>query len=291
MKNRGVICFGEVLWDCLPHGRFLGGAPLNVAYHLHRLGWSAKLLSSVGADALGDEIVLALARTGLDTTGVTRHLALPTGTVDVILDAGGHASYRIAQPVAWDAIAPRGPGEATPAAIVYGTLALRGAANRAALESWLQAAPMLRVCDLNLRPPFDDLAPLGGFLNGVDVLKLNLDEARRLVPPAAAAGSVAELAAELMARFAAKAVCISCGGEGALLRGGGRTYYANAPDVVVRDTIGAGDAFTAALLDGMLSGDGSADWGRALTRACQLGSFVAGRDGAQPEYCVEEVLG
>jgi fructokinase len=291
VKNRTIICFGEVLWDCLPHGRFLGGAPLNVAYHLRRLGWSPRLVSAVGKDAPGDEILAALARADLETAGVARHPTLPTGTVDVSLDPGGHASYRIARPVAWDAIPSRGPMAEPVAAIVYGSLALRDPANRAALATWMDSGPCLRVCDLNLRPPFDDLEPLGELLAGVDVLKLNIDEARRLVPAAMQHVSSPSLAASLMKRFGAKAVCISCGGDGALARAGGRTFFVNAPEVVVRDTIGAGDAFTAALLDGVLAGGGQVDWGRVLMRACRLGSFVASRDGAQPEYRVEEVLG
>jgi fructokinase len=286
-----VICFGEVLWDLLPHGRFLGGAPLNVAYHLARLGCTPQLISAVGADALGEASLAAIAKSGLHTDWISRHPHLPTGTVEVALDASGQATYRIHEPVAWDEIEllPKLP---TPAnAIVFGSLGLRSTTNRATLRAWLRATPALRVCDLNLRPPHDRLDGLEEFIRGVDLLKLNVDEARRLMPTSLTSASIATHAAQLAATYECATVCITLGAEGALLRHKERIYHAPAPTTSVRDTIGSGDAFTAALLAGILQTNTRPDWTALLRRACALGAFVAGCDGAQPHYEADKVLG
>jgi fructokinase len=280
-----VLCFGEVLWDLLPHGRFLGGAPLNVAYHLAQLGRPAALVSAVGRDALGDAALAAIAERGVDAAAIGRHARLPTGTAVVELDAGGQARFRIEQPVAWDEIdvTPALAGS-PPAAIVFGTLALRAPANRTALARLLDAFPAAWVvCDLNLRPPFDKLAPLAPLLARANLLKLNADEARRLCGRGAAADDWRAMAAELAAQFHGAAICITLGADGAALREGEGWHTAAAPRVSVRDTIGAGDAFTAALVAGRLRGP-APEWPRILRAACALGGFVASHDGAQPPH-------
>jgi fructokinase len=293
MTGSAPICFGEVLWDCLPRGRFLGGAPLNLAYHLCKLGRPAGLVSAVGADPFGDETLAALRRVGLATGLVNRVPDLPTGTVTVRLDDAGQASYHIAEPVAWDALTTRpGPRETAPAALVHGSLALRRPANRAVLQAWIAARPALRICDLNLRSPYDDLALLEEYFHGVDLLKVNADEALRLVPAALASDTPARQAEHIADRHACRLVCITLGADGAVLRHPRGVVHAPAPRVAVRDTIGAGDAFTAALLDGLLAAEGAEpDWPSLLGRACALGAFVASRDGAQPDYTPADVPG
>jgi fructokinase len=293
-----VVCFGEVLWDLLPQGRFLGGAPLNVAYHLRRLGRSPQLVSAVGDDARGAEALALIARAGLGTETISRHPTLPTGTVSVRLDAQGQASYEIHRPVAWDAITatPDAMIAASvdggrPAAVVFGSLALRGVANREVLRAWLRGTGALKICDLNLRPPFDAVAELAEFIHGCALLKVNADEARVLSPADLKAASAERHAAYLAAKYACRTVCVTLGADGALLWREGEIYRAASPPVIVRDTIGAGDAFTAALLDGWLCSGERADWAALLARACALGAFVAGRDGAQPEYTPADVWG
>lgn len=280
-----VLCFGEVLWDLMPRGRFLGGAPLNVAYHVVQLGQPAGLVSAVGRDALGDAALAAITERGIDASAIGRHARLPTGTAVVELDAAGQARFRIEQPVAWDEIdvAPA-LAAAAPVAIVFGTLALRSAANRAALTRLLDAFPgAWVVCDLNLRPPFDDLAPLAPLLARANLLKLNADEARRLCGRGATAADWREMAAELSAHFHGAAICITLGAEGAVLRDGEGWHSAAAPRVTVRDTVGAGDSFTAALVAGRLRRP-LPEWPRILRAACALGGFVASCDGAQPPH-------
>ena len=128
-----TLCFGEVLWDLLPLGRFLGGAPLNVAYHLARLGHTSRLVSCVGTDDLGDLALAAITAAGVDARRVARSSTLPTGTAVVQLAPGGQTSFRLPEPVAWDEIpADVAVGDPAPDALVFGTLALRRPANRRA---------------------------------------------------------------------------------------------------------------------------------------------------------------
>jgi fructokinase len=290
---RPIFCFGEVLWDVLPQGRFLGGAPLNVAYHLSRLGNDARLISAVGRDALGEETVAKVKVAGIDADLISRHPSLPTGTVTVTLDVvAGQASYEIRRPVAWDAITSRPPaGMKPPAALIFGSLALRGLANREVLRTWLLTRPVVRLCDLNLRPPFDDVGGLDEFVTGCTVLKVNEDEARRLSPESMSASGTEIHAAHLADRYACEIVCVTLGAKGALLWRAGNVFRAESPRVEVRDTIGAGDAFTAALLDGVLKSGAKTDWASVLGRACALGAFVASKDGAQPKYELTDVPG
>ena len=281
-----VLCFGEVLWDLLPHGRFLGGAPLNVAYHLTQLGCSGGFVSAVGRDELGTEALAAVARSGVGTGLIARHPALRTGVAEVTLDAQGHAKFHLPQPVAWDDIDVTAAvtGEA-PEAIVFGTLALRSRENRTALTRLLDAFPAAWVVsDLNLRPPFDDLVPLQHWLGRARLLKLNEDEARRLCSRSATATDWEVMARELSGRHSGASVCITLGGDGAGLLDAGRWHSMPSPAVTVRDTIGAGDSFTAALITGLLLTRGQRDWNRILRNACALGSYVAGHDGAQPSH-------
>ncbi|ATC64525.1 hypothetical protein CMV30_11490 [Nibricoccus aquaticus] len=291
--SRPILCFGEVLWDVLPHGRFLGGAPLNVAYHLGRLGHDAKLISAVGRDALGDEARARVKAAGLDDALIAEHPSLPTGSVTVALDAAGQASYDIHHPVAWDEIAahPTTSGVSAPAAMVFGSLALRGTANRDRLSEWLALKPAVRLCDLNLRPPYDDVRSLDAWVRGCTVLKVNEDEARTLSPESLRGAATERHAAHLAGHYACEMVCVTLGAKGALVWRKGEVFRAESPRVEVRDTIGAGDAFTAALLDGVLRGGEKADWAAVLRRACALGAFVASKDGAQPEYEPGEVAG
>ncbi len=279
-----ILCFGEVLWDLLPRGRFLGGAPLNVAYHLAQLGQHPALISAVGCDPLGDEALAAITAAGVDVSSVQRHRTLPTGTASVRLDARGAATFHLPQPVAWDDITVES-GVTAPEVIVFGTLALRSVSNRQSLMRLLNAFPSARVvCDLNLRPPFDDLAPVAALLGRVSLLKLNADEARRLTQRSAEASDWAAIAGELSARRRGALICITLGGDGAGVFDGKTWHHVSAPPVVVRDTVGAGDAFTAAVIAGWLRDVAKPDWPRVLRAACALGSFVAGQDGAQPAY-------
>src|SRR5579871_6623582 len=163
LRPRAVLCFGEILWDCLPEGRFPGGALLNVTHRLQRLSIKAQLVSAVGRDLLGRELIDWAEKSGLDVRGICRDENLPTGLVHASLSTNGDARYEIASPAAWDRIELTEPAEnlaASATAIVFGSLAQRLSGNWATLDRLLALLPVTaeRVFDVNLRPPHDDLA-------------------------------------------------------------------------------------------------------------------------------------
>jgi fructokinase len=279
--NACALCFGEVLWDCLPNARLPGGAPLNVAYHLNKLGIEATIVSAVGKDTAGNEMLAHITRCGLRTTFVRHHPTLPTGTVPVTLDDAGHASYTIEENVAWDDIGAN-PKLPSVGAIVHGSLAARSAANREALKELLARPDTLRVMDVNLRPPFDDHARVLEFASLADWLKVNASELSQLTGiPAGADPS--DGVRELTARTGVKRVCVTAGETGAWLFDDGKSHFSPGLKVNVVDTVGAGDAFTAALVAGLLYGE---EPEMILGRACRLGALVSSLIGGQPEYDV-----
>ncbi len=285
-----VLCYGEVLWDFLPDGLFLGGAPANVAYHLSRHGLDARLVSAVGRDALGDEILRRLRNWNLDTDLVARSAGLPTGNVVATLGEAGDARYEITPSVAWDQI-PAGPDAVLAAtsasALVFGSLSQRSSFNRAALDRLLAVLPpdAHRVFDVNLRAPHDDLDLARSLAPRATLLKLNAVEAARL----AEAGDTEFPGAEeaharlLHARHGCPLIVITAGSRGAgLLRDGLLWSWEPGREVAVADTIGAGDGFLANFLANLLSGRGSD--GELLARACRHGEWITTRRGATPDY-------
>lgn len=296
-RLRTVLCFGEILWDCLPHGEFLGGAPFNVAYHLHRLGARALMVSSVGRDDFGREALRRVAARDLDRRFLAEDPARATGTVRVELDARGNASYVFADPAAWDHLPVTDELlalAATADVVVFGSLALRHESNRASLGRLLAAPGPLKVFDVNLRPPYDDLALVRDLARKADVIKLNDAELARLTNhPADAVSDDSALtvaARELSVATNCRNICVTRGERGALWWRNDEVFTAAAPKVVVRDTIGAGDAFTAAFTLGLVNGEAARDPQALIVRACRLGAFVASQDGAQPEYDPAQVL-
>lgn len=289
MRRPIVLCFGEILWDILPSGRFPGGAPFNVAYHLHQLGADVRLLSGIGRDAQGDELLRLLRQWGISTGHLTLHRNLPTGTVVAELDPGGDAHYSITAGVAWDDIrigehSLRAAAQAH--SLVHGSLALRSAANHAALDRLTAAMPAdaWRVFDVNLRPPHDDLDLVRRCANRASLFKLNCDEAARLTDSAGGAEPGAEegMARALAETHACPRVCITCGARGAGLLAEGTWHWEPGRPVAVVDTVGAGDAFLASLLSGLLAGGRPP--AECLSRASRHGEWVASKPGATPDY-------
>ncbi len=278
-----VLCFGELLWDELPAGPRLGGAPANVAYHLAQLGVAVRLVSAVGADPRGDEALARLAAAGVDVALVARQAELPTGRVRVQLAADG-PHYRIEEGVAWDdiAFAPVLREAATAAsALVFGTLAQRTAPNRATLSALLAAAgTAVKVCDLNFRSPFIAAAAVADSLRRADIVKLNADELAAL-PDLLALPAGAEFPQRLLAEFNLRRIVITRGELGCWILDAAGRVEAAAPAASVADSVGAGDAFTAVLVYGELQGWSPARIARA---ACAAGAFVASQPGAMPTW-------
>lgn len=283
-----VLCFGEILWDILPHGAFPGGAPFNVAYHLHRLGVPVWPVSAIGSDDLGRQLLQRLDSWGVSTAAVTRHTSLPTGYVTATLAPSGDAHYAIALDVAWDRIAVDGAPLAAAAfapALVFGSLALRSEENCRSLARLANMLPSSawRVFDVNLRAPHDDLALVRRTASFANVLKLNAAEAARLADGSnETPGREEAHARQLAQQLNLPIICITAGARGAgLLRNGQWTWAVGRP-VVVADTVGSGDAFLAAFLAGLMRGSHSD--AALLASACRLGEWVASRSGATPDY-------
>lgn len=292
--------FGEILWDCLPSGRHAGGAPFNVTAHLAQIGVSASLISCIGRDSLGDEILQVAKDKGVNTEFITRaRVGLGTGTVLVTVDANGNAAYELVQPAAWDEI--RVPAEALAAvaksrALIYGSLAGRSPYNLDQLARLLEVEGPLKFFDVNLRPPFADPPLVMELAKRADVLKLNDGEAGQLahwlrtgdlVPDTPRSlDAIAAACATIAEATNASRICATMAEEGAALWDRGNLITAPAPKIVVKDTVGAGDAFMAGLMVGLTRGD---ETKKVLENACRLGAFVASHHGATPLF-PEEII-
>ncbi|UYZ57940.1 carbohydrate kinase family protein [Hymenobacter latericus] len=275
-----VVCFGEILWDMLPAGRQAGGAPFNVAVHLQQLGVPARLISSIGPDDLGQELLAVVAGKGLSTDCVQRS-HLPTGVVHANVTDAQNVRYTIAEPAAWDAIGPDPAADALvaqAAVLVFGSLAARHATTRATLYGLLGHA-RLRVFDANLRPPHYSPEVVLHLLARTDLLKLNHHELAELMHWLGQAAEPATALPWLAERYHLQAVCVTLGAAGAVLWANGKLYQAAGVPVPVHDTIGSGDAFLAALLRGWLAGQAPDE---LLRFACAAGALVATQPGATP---------
>jgi fructokinase len=283
-----VLCFGEILWDFLPTGLFPGGAPFNVAYHLSRHAIDVRLVSGIGRDLLGDELIRRLDHWGIGTDLLTFHQGLPTGYVRAELGAAGDAHYDIIQSVAWDQILASTDvvQQAVEAqGLVFGSLAQRTAFNQNALKRLFAVLPedAWRIFDVNLRPPHDNVPLVRELASESTILKLNAAEAARIAADEEeAVGREEDDARALAETHGCKIVCVTAGARGAGLLHKGKWHWEKGKKVKVADTVGSGDAFLAALVSGFLKKSGSDE--EILERACRLGEWIATQRGATPDY-------
>lgn len=275
------ITIGEAVWDIFPERRVLGGAPVNVAYHLHGLGQEVGVITRVGADELGDRTLGSLAALGLKVGGVQRGEP-PTGRVNVTFGANHEPRFEIATPAAWDNI---DPAEAEnfiggrPFKLVFGTLAQRDERSRRAIRS-LWAGAEQRFYDVNLRPPHTPRTIVEESLAAADLVKVNADELLELGGWHNSGGrDRKDIALALMEYYNIAVLVVTEGGSGAWLLAGSEFFEAAARPVKVADTVGAGDAFFAALLAGQAAG---LSWPDCLARANERGGYVASQPGATP---------
>jgi fructokinase len=281
MPGSEILCVGEVLWDALPEGLFLGGAPFNVACHLRSAGVPATMVSRIGDDRLGEEVVRRAERYGVGVDLIQVDPTLPTGFVRVAVDDAGNPAYEILAPAAWDAIATteallRRAADAR--AIVFGSLAQRNATSRATIERlWESSATM--VLDVNLRPPYDDREIVRRSLRRADVVKLSVPELDRVAEWFGLRGDAEAMVAALAKQFDCDVVCVTRGSGGAGLWHAGAWTEHPGFEVEVRDTVGAGDAFLAVLLAGLLAGGSDTS---LLQNANLIGAYVATQYGAVP---------
>ena len=278
-----IVAIGETLWDLLPDGAVWGGAPGNVACHAAGLGAAAAIVSRLGHDDLGDRGIATLEALGVDCRHMQRDEARPTGTVTVTLSPAGDARYEFAADVAWDHLAWE-PTLATlaadAAAVCFGTLGQRAETSRQTIRRFLAAARGMRVFDVNLRQHFHSPELIRESLVLADVLKLN-DEELPVVAAAcgiAAADSVAALR-DLAARHGLRLAALTRGAAGSVLVAAGQTSLQPARATTIVDTVGAGDAFTAAVIVGLLRDD---PLETIHDHAARLAAFVCGHRGATP---------
>lgn len=285
-ESKTIACIGEILWDGLPDGLFLGGAPLNVCLNLHELGIDTAMISRVGNDRLGKEAMSRLEARGLDTGKIQVDAEHETGFVSVTLSEDGDPDYEIIQPAAWDFINVESEAiknwSADYWAIVYGTLAHR---INAKLEV-LSETGCIKVLDMNLRDPYYDKEKVIKLVSGCDLLKINKDELQLLQEWCALPDSVEKACREITSSFSCGAVCVTLGSEGSVLLYRDEWFEHPGYQVQVGDAVGAGDAFLAALLFGLQKGRSGEE---LLPFANAAGALVASRSGATPNYTIRHL--
>lgn len=286
-----ILGVGELLWDLLPEGPQLGGAPANYTVMAGRLGNDATIVSRIGEDALGERTLEVLRPFPVDCSQLQRDTVHPTGSVAVEIEHG-QATYTFRPSVAWDYFDLTAEWQACAAqadAVCFGSLAQRSAQSRKTIQALVAATrpECQRIFDVNLRPPFFKAEIVRESLELASVMKMNDAEVPQVLSllglPAAA--TLREGAERLLAQFAGlKLVAITRGGEGSLLMG--RSEWHEHPGIAtqVADTVGAGDAFTAAMTHYLLRGAPLSVLNEAGNR---WGSFVASRSGAMPEITPE----
>ncbi len=279
-----VATFGEALWDCASEGLFLGGAPFNVAFHAARLGAKALPITCVGDDLLGDQVIDRARLAGMSVDLIKRHDILETGVAIARLDEQGNASYDIRYPSAWDEISLDSAERETVLkadALVYGSLATRSEPSRYCLERLLQSFGGSKICDVNLRPPYDDLKRALHFARLADVVKLNSEELYRLIAATPERFDLEDAIRECSLLLGVNELLVTLGAEGAIRYANEKMSRVTPRPVQVKDTIGAGDSFTAAFAVYRLKGR---EANVALKNAADLGAYVASSRGAQPHY-------
>lgn len=285
MNNNVVVGMGEALWDVLPEGKKIGGAPANFAYHVSQFGLPSCVVSAVGNDALGDEILENLTSKGLKQ--LIEKVPYPTGTVQVEIDQAGVPQYEIKENVAWDNI-PWTTSLETLAkkakAVCFGSLAQRNVVSRETINRFLDTMPRdedtLVVFDVNLRQGFYNKEILCKSMEHCNILKINDEE---LVTVSRMFGypgiDLQDKCWILLGKYNLKMLILTCGINGSYVFTPGNVSFLPTPRVEVADTVGAGDSFTAAFISCVLKGMPVAE---AHRRAVATSAFVCTCNGAMP---------
>ena len=284
MNNTIVVGMGEALWDVLPEGKKLGGAPANFAYHVSQFGLDSRVVSAVGDDKLGVEILDNFREKQLNC--MIEIVPYPTGTVQVELDAEGVPCYDIKEGVAWDNI-PYTPALEDLAkhtkAVCFGSLAQRSVVSRDTINRFIDAMPAedtLKIFDINLRQGFYTKEILCNSFSKCNVLKINDEE---LVTVSRMFGypgiDLQDKCWILLAKYNLKMLILTCGVNGSYVFTPGNVSFVETPRVEVADTVGAGDSFTAAFVSSILSG---LSIGEAHKLAVETSAYVCTQNGAMP---------
>ncbi len=284
-----VVIFGEMLWDCLPTGPVAGGAPMNVALNLHQLGLQSRLISAVGSDQDGQNLLDFLKSFDLPLDLIQTKKDKETSKVLVDTSDPENIKYTIVSPVAWDYIEwsedlDKAVEEAD--AFVFGTLGVR---NNESLKTLLQLLhhPTLRIFDANLRPPFYDFEVIETLLGFADILKINEDELEVFADYFKTEPTIEGLCTFLDQHFPMEIICITRGAKGAVLYQKGKLIEHPGYQVKFQDSIGAGDAFLSGFVKTYLEERAPEE---ILDFACKLGGYVATQKGGTPRYTEADVL-
>ncbi len=284
--NEIIVGMGEALWDCLPEGKKIGGAPANFAYHVSQFGFDSRVVSAVGQDANGEEILNVFQQRKLKS--VIEQVPYPTGTVQVTLDAVGVPQYEIKEGVAWDNIPftdeLRNLALRT-RAVCFGSLAQRSVVSRNTINRFLDTMPdidgQLKIFDINLRQNFYTKEVLCESMRRCNILKINDEELVTISRIFGYPGiDLQDKCWILLAKYNLKMLILTCGTNGSYVFTPGEISFQETPKVPVADTVGAGDSFTAAFTASILSGMPVSE---AHKLAVEVSAYVCTQSGAMPE--------
>jgi fructokinase len=281
--ERKIVGLGEALWDCLPDGKKLGGAPANFAYHAGQFGFDTLAVSALGEDALGEETIAALEEHKLNY--LMPRIPYPTGTVQVTLDEQGIPTYNIREGVAWDNI-PFTPEieevAKTCQAVCFGSLAQRSVVSRETIGKFLDATPSdcVKIFDINLRQSFFTKEIIEASMRRCNILKIN-DEELVVVSRMFELPDLDEekRCKQLIKDYNLDILVLTCGTNGSYVFTADKSYYQPTPKVEVADTVGAGDSFTGSFCAALLKGKSIPE---AHELAVKVSAFVCTQNGAMP---------
>lgn len=283
--NKIVVGMGEALWDVLPEGKKIGGAPANFAYHVSQFGLPSCVVSAIGDDALGKEIIENFTSKGLDQ--LIAEVPYPTGTVQVEIDQTGIPLYDIKENVAWDNIPYTKHLDALAKrtkAVCFGSLAQRNVVSRETIKHFLDTMPKdddsLIVFDVNLRQGFYNKEILCKSMQNCNILKINDEELITVSRMFGYPGiDLQDKCWILLGKYNLKMLILTCGINGSYVFTPGNVSFQPTPKVEVADTVGAGDSFTAAFIASILKGKSVTE---AHTIAVKTSAYVCTQKGAMP---------
>ena len=283
--NNIIVGMGEALWDVLPEGKKIGGAPANFAYHVSQFGFDSRVVSAVGRDELGDEILKVFKEKNLKTQ--IEQVDYPTGTVQVTLDGEGVPCYEIKEGVAWDNIPFTDELKRlalNTRAVCFGSLAQRNEVSRATINRFLDTMPdidgQLKIFDINLRQDFYTKEVLRESFKRCNILKINDEELITISRMFGYPGiDLQDKCWILLGKYNLKMLILTCGINGSYVFTPGNVSFQPTPKVEVADTVGAGDSFTAAFISSIRKGKSVAE---AHALAVRTSAFVCTKKGAMP---------
>lgn len=285
--NKTVVGIGEILWDMLPQGKQLGGAPANFAYHASQMGCDGVAVSAIGTDTLAEEIDQHLSRRNIHA--MLQRNKCATGTVNVTLDAAGIPQYEITADVAWDNMEYTDEMDTLASkcdCVCFGSLAQRSETSRNSIIRFLDHMPVdaIKVFDINLRQNFYSREIIENSLERATILKINDDELELVTPMLDLTGNTETRCRQLLSGYGLTAMILTCGANGSSVYTATESSHLDTPSVDVVDTVGAGDSFTGAFCASILSGKSIRE---AHRKAVDVAAYVCTCAGAMPELPAE----